>query len=230
MTTAPVASRARSRKTPVPPATEVIGTVRPLGTAARAAAARVYNPTLSETDATIVALATELVTMKGEMTKLAEKVGKLERAVSALLMRSLKQEPPVAKIEAPVATQQRMNPERENRVRRMNGLSNLPTAKQAPARRAPKAEPLPYLGNARLIKVFDTFIKTGKHFNRDHDANLAVPSSKWLLDAAADYLDTYEGTDQYLVNVGQYETRSVPQLRGVLGKMLTFYKSHLARG
>ena len=213
--TTPVASRARVRKVDMPEAMEVTPTVRPLGTAARTAAAKAVNPLLSETDATIVALATELVVMKREMSGLAEKVGKLEAAVTALLKVSLKQQPVVAKVEAPVveapaATQQRMN--------------------GRPAPRAPKGEPLPFLGNARLIKVFDTFIKTGKHFNRDHDANLAVPSSKWLLDAATEYLDTYEGTDQYLVNVGQYETRSVPQLRGVLGKMLTFYKSALARG
>jgi hypothetical protein len=226
----------RNRKpTPPAPAPEVIPTVRPLGTSARVQAALALNPEMSETDANIVALATELVTMKTQMRTLMEKVGKLESAVTALLKLSLAETPPVAPVakpvvEPPAVTQQRMNPARENRVRRMNGLAPL-TGQQQP--RLGKAEPLPFLGNARLIKVFDSFIDAGIHFNKEsHDAKLAQPSARYLLDAANTYLDGYQGNDVYLLSVQRYsaETRTVPQLRGVLGKMLTFYKSALARG
>lgn len=230
----------RNRKSaPITPEPEVVPTVRPLGTSARVKAALALNPEMSETDANIVALATELVTMKRQYAELTGKVEKLENAVTALLKLSLlekpvvaKAQPPVAKpvVEPPAVTQQRMNPARENRVRRMNGLAPL-TAQQQP--RLSKAQPLPFLGNTRLIRVFDSFIDAGIHFNKEsHDAKLAQPSARYLLDAANAYLDGYTGNDTYLLSVQRYagETRTVPQLRGVLGKMLTFYKSALARG
>lgn len=82
----PTRTRSKAPNTSAPaPAVEVIPTVRPLGTAARVAAALSLDPTMSATDANIVALATELVTMKGQMARLAEQVGKLEHAVTVLL-------------------------------------------------------------------------------------------------------------------------------------------------
>jgi len=211
-----------------------VGTVRPLGTAARVAAALTLDPTMSATDANIVALATELVTLRREYAGLTGKVEKLEQAVTVLLKLSTAPAAPapvpvpqaapvepVEPVEPPAATQRRMNPAQENRVRRMNGLAPLP-----------QPDALPYLSNARLIRVFDSFIEAGIHFNKEaHDANLAKPSARYLLDAANAYLDAYQGGDTYLLSVQRCERdrRSVPQLRGVLGKMLTFYKSARTR-
>src|SRR5215203_1166923 len=141
-------TRPRSKPTPPPPAPEVVGTVRPLGTAARVAAALTLDPTMSATDANIVALATELVTLRREYAGLTGKVEKLEQAVTVLLKLStapaapapvpVPQAAPVKPVEPPAATQRRMNPAQENRVRRMNGLAPLP-----------QPDALPYLSNAR---------------------------------------------------------------------------------
>ncbi|MFL5335366.1 MAG: hypothetical protein ACJ8H8_19820 [Geminicoccaceae bacterium] len=78
-------TRTRSKAPAPAPAVEVIPTVRPLGTAARVAAALSLDPTMSETDANIVALATELVTLRREYARLTGRVEKLERAVTVLL-------------------------------------------------------------------------------------------------------------------------------------------------
>lgn len=82
----PTRTRSKAPNTSAPaPVVEVIPTVRPLGTSARIAAALTLDPTMSVTDANIVALATELVTLRREYALLTGKVEKLERAVTVLL-------------------------------------------------------------------------------------------------------------------------------------------------
>lgn len=214
--------------TPIPPAPQVVPTLRPLGTSARVQAALDLNPGMSETDANIVALATELVQMKRLYAELIGKVEKLESAVTTLLKLSLTETPVKAKVQAPVTPVREVVEAPKATFVRMNEArrGTNTTAK------APKVEKLSFLGNARLMRVFDSFIETNIHFSQKHDAKLMATSSKWLLEAANAYLDGYQGSDTYLMSVQSRDAseRTVPQLRGTLGKMLTFYKSSLARG
>lgn len=215
-------TRTRSTSRPSVPVPVEPPTVAPLGTAARIAKIRAARPDMTPEQAQITAMAMEMVTLHKHIATLDARVYALTAQVEAVIKYVMTEKPIFAKVETvdaspvvetPAATKQRMNP--------------------TPAAPAPISSLL-FTHDAKLLGFFAAFVKKygagrGALFT---DGMLAKGGEvvDYLLGAANEYLDVYEGGDTFLVSVSnrEVEDRTVRQLRGVLNNMLADYKATLS--
>jgi hypothetical protein len=209
----------------------VLPEVAPLGTDARAEVAKEMFPGISDTDATVIALSSQVVQVQEQLAQANARIDALKATMLKLVEYVMTNTPkPAPQVEAPAPTPTPTPEPVVEPLPKAKSFQDFARQATAVAKKVAKAQPKaqavvppspqatakvaatppPPVAHAlnvgpKVVATFDSFISKGLDFSplkvEGIDQKLAQPSAAYLIAAVDAYLTQYQGSSAYVQKI-----------------------------